>query len=353
MQSPGPHENWTPVQWLTAFVLRRTKPAYKVAAVVGMRDDGLYIIEWIAHYLALGVDNIYVYSNDNIDGSEGLLRALAAQGVITFIENRMGDGTNKDPQKKAFAHALHLLPELWQHEWVLFMDSDEFLVPDHAYDYRVDALIDDAVSRFPARAPSGICFNWVWYVSGRTYHYEPSPLLRRFQHAIERRGMKSLVRLRDIWSMHRVHFPEMAHGGFLVGSDFAPLDKFLAWKKKTEPVFGSGRLNHYWCKSFEEFSVKKARGDATSLDIWRREFGLFFTNNANETDENFQPSPEGLVVAVEAEIEKLMALPGIENLVDELRTSFPILLQRFDRDGGLRAIYENALPANPKLAQRS
>jgi len=78
--------------------------------------------------------------------------------------------------------------------------------------------------------------------------------------------MKSLVRLRGIFSMYRIHFPEMAPGGFLIRSDFTLLEKALCWnKKKLAPVFASGQLNHYWSKSFEEFSIKKLRGNACHL----------------------------------------------------------------------------------------
>ena len=38
-----------------------------------MRDEGLVILEWVAHYRALGFDTIVVYTNDNTDGSDDLL----------------------------------------------------------------------------------------------------------------------------------------------------------------------------------------------------------------------------------------------------------------------------------------
>jgi hypothetical protein len=338
---PGSHENWTPAQWLNAYMLRQTKPVHQLAAVVSMRDDGISILEWIAHYRVLGVANIFVYTNDNIDGSDELLRRLATEHVITLIENRMDGDLGGNPQRKAFGHALHLLPELWEHEWVLFADSDEFLLPHPGYGGRIGALIDDAVSRFPARAPSAICFNWLWYVSGETYAYEPKPLLRRFRHAVPRGGTKSLVRLRDIFSMHRIHFPEMAPGGFLITSDFSVLEKAKRWRKDA-PVFASGQLNHYWTKSFEEFAIKKRRGDATGLPTFQRQFEQFFSNNAAETPENFAPPPEAHVLAVEAEMARLMALPCVAACVASIHARLPEMLGRFESEGGLRRIFEQA-----------
>ncbi len=344
---PASHESWVPAQWLSSFLLRKTHAAHRAAVVVSMRDEGPYVLEWVAHYRVLGFDTIFVYANDNVDGSEGLLRELANCGVITYVENQLDKDHLHHPQKKAYAHALHLMPELWEHEWVLFADADEFLVPNESYNFQISALIDDAVSRFPERSPSAICFNWLWYVSGFNYSYEPKPLFRRFQHAVGKRGMKSLVRLRDIFSMHMIHFPEFDPEGFLVRSDFTRLEKTVGWKKTLDPVFASGQLNHYWNKSFEEFSIKKARGDAAGDRDkgWMRDFKLFFSTNAKETSDNYAPTPEALIVAVEAEMEKLAALPEVKPHLEEINRRFPKLLERFDRDGGLRAIYENTRAA--------
>jgi len=341
------HETWTPIQWLSSFVLRKATAAHRAAVVVTMRDEGIYVLEWVAHYRALGFDAIFIYSNENVDGSEGLLCELAGHGIITYFDNQLAPDLPHSPQKKAYAHALHLVPELWEYEWVLFADADEFLVPDATYGLKIHALIDDATRRYPARAPSAICFHWFWHVSGFAYAYSPTLLLRRFQHGEGKRAMKSMVRLRDVYSMHRIHFPEIGPEGFLAKSDFTVLEMASRWMKLDPPVFASGRLNHYWNKSFEEFSVKKARGDIASErdKFWKREFALFFTTNADETRDNHAPPPAALIEAVEAEMQKLASLPGVERQVAEIHRRWPLLLARFDGAGGLRSIYETTLEA--------
>ena len=104
----------------------------------------------------------FIYSNDNADGSEHLLRLLADQDILTYIENRIGKDSHSDghlrysPQVKAYGHALHLLPELWEHEWALFVDGDELLIPDERFDFKAGRVIDAAIERFPARPPSAL-----------------------------------------------------------------------------------------------------------------------------------------------------------------------------------------------------
>jgi tetratricopeptide (TPR) repeat protein len=334
------HAGWLPIQWLCSYLLRKTQIFARAAVVATMRDDGLSMLEWIAHYRVLGFDNIFIYSNDNADGSDGLLNHLASLGIITYIENRLDLTTCKNPQRKAFSHALNLLPELWEYEWALFVDSDEFLVPSERYNFRIGNLIDEVKDRFPDRAPSAICFNWLWFVSGNTYAFEPQLLLRRFQHTRDSRNMKSLVKLRDVYSMRRLHFPDIDPHGFLVRSDFTKLERTRRFAQE-KPVYASGQLNHYWSKSFEEFSIKKARGDSVKASHdFDRDFKLFFGLNGEESAHNHVPPPEALIAEIELEIKRLEALPGVKDHLANIRSTYPKLLERFDGNGGLRAIFD-------------
>jgi tetratricopeptide (TPR) repeat protein len=356
------HENWTPAQWLCAFVLRRSRPARRTAVVTAFRDEGLSILEWVAHYRVLGFDTLFIYSNDNADGSEELLRLLAGHGIVTYVENRIGVESRNDgklrysPQIKAYGHALHLLPELWEHEWALFVDGDEFLIPDERYSFEIGRVIDAAIARFPGRPPSAICFHWLSYVSS-AYAWDPRPLLRRFVHAEPRRNLKSLVLLRDTLSMQLMHFPKLVPDRFAVRANLVPLENHR-WRG-IDPVLEGGHINHYWTKSFEEFSLKKARGNAMNAAMFAEPvegnagarartksendvFAPFFSKaiNGGETSANYAPPPEALVLAVEREIERLSALPGVAAAVADIRENLPKLAARFDRQGGLRRLYE-------------
>lgn len=62
--------NWSAEQSAELEQLVAITPTKKAAVVVAMRDDGVSILEWIAHYRALGFEGIFIYSNDNNDGSD-------------------------------------------------------------------------------------------------------------------------------------------------------------------------------------------------------------------------------------------------------------------------------------------
>jgi len=329
---------WTAARWLAFLRLHPIPPSRRAAVVVTMRDDGLSALEWIAHYRVLGFEHIFVYSNDNADGSEALLRRLAAHGVITFIENVIGPDCH--PQRKAFAHALFLLPALRAYEWVFFLDSDEFFIPPPDLQPEIGAVLDRVAQRFPDHPPAAICYNWRWYVGGWRYAWAPGLLLNRFRHAIDDMLLKSLVRLSAVTSMVRLHGPLVVPGEHLALSDLSLLDPDEIFSLP-RPVYEGGQLNHYWVKSFEEFSIKKARGDALSLERndYARGFVDFFSRNERETPENFLPPPPLLVARVRAEMDRLRALPGIARHLRDIRDRLPAMLARFDSAGGLAHLY--------------
>lgn len=104
---------------------RSVEPTKKICIVTTIRNEGIYLLEWIAWYKKLGVEHFFIFSNNNDDGSDDLLKALANAGIITWISNEMG--ANVKPQAKICNYAFSTLPEILDYEWSLVVDVDEFL----------------------------------------------------------------------------------------------------------------------------------------------------------------------------------------------------------------------------------
>ncbi len=340
--------HWSLLQAINYALLLNIRPSRRSAALVTMRDDEVSILEWIAHYRALQVDHIFVYTNDNADGSDAMLSALADSDVITLVWNRTSGVVS--PQQKAYDHSLHSLHELRDYEWVLYLDSDEFLELGAQYSGSIDKLIDELEHRSPVRLPSAMGFNWHWYGSNRAFARVPGLLLERFEYAGSSHTIKCLARIADVVSMRFLHFPDLADDGFLVNSEFERVDMSKIWDPGTEK-YGGGRLRHYWCKSFEEFSVKKARGDSLARNeatqYYHRDFKLFFDWNVDENEAAFFPAPAALVADVKREIAHLLTLPGVGAASRQTDAHFLRLLARYDSAGGLKAIYDACLSSTP------
>lgn len=102
-------------------------PSSQVALVACMRNEGIFLLEWVAYHQGLGFDAIIVVTNDCTDGSDALAEALAAAGHIIHIDQTVPAGTS--PQDVGMDHAL-----IWMRShditWALHIDSDEFVLLD-------------------------------------------------------------------------------------------------------------------------------------------------------------------------------------------------------------------------------
>jgi hypothetical protein len=334
-------DSWSIPQCLNFLLLSRIRPRRRSVVVGAMRNDGIYILEWVAHYLALGFDHIIIYTNDNSDGSEQLLRLLAAHNVISLVESEIS-GT-VPPEGKAFGHALHLLHDLRDFEWALFVDSDEYFVPAPQYANSVANVLAAVTQRSSEKPASGICYDWLWFVSGMAYSRKPELLLERFQHAVPHFLTKCLARVRDVVSMRRDHFAEVKHGGVLVDSMFDPLDPSSIAPGRT-PQYGGGCINHYWPRSFEEFAIKRARGASLNLDenLYNRSFSTFFAWNGLETPQNHHRVDPALLAKVRRKIEQLETLEGVRDAAAKINLNFPHFLRSIVSNGKLRKVYETA-----------
>lgn len=102
-----------------------THPRTALAAC--MRNEGIFVLEWLAWHSLLGFDRIFVVTNDCTDGSDALLDHLAARGLLTHI--RQDVPANRAPQDAGMDHVLTACRAAGITH-VLHIDSDEFLLLD-------------------------------------------------------------------------------------------------------------------------------------------------------------------------------------------------------------------------------
>ena len=58
-----------------------------ILAVITLRNEGAFLLEWLAHHLATGVDHVLTFTNDCEDGTDALLDRLAQMGHVTHVRN--------------------------------------------------------------------------------------------------------------------------------------------------------------------------------------------------------------------------------------------------------------------------
>ena len=97
----------------------------KITAVLCVRNEGAFLLDWLAHHLACGVTHVVALSNDCQDGTDLMLDRLAQAGLVTHIRN-------EGPHDKGGIQFSRLkladrAQAVQQADWLLALDIDEFV----------------------------------------------------------------------------------------------------------------------------------------------------------------------------------------------------------------------------------
>ena len=293
------------------------KPAAVLALAAIVKNEGPYLLEWLAHHRLLGIERFFIADNDSDDGSTDLLAALAAAGLITHIAFPGTPGTA--PQLPAYRLILD------RHgaaaEWFAFIDADEFIRPLQA-----TVSLSDWLRGQPDRV-GAVVLNWAVYGSAGRDRPGRGLVQRRFplRFADQTRAnlhYKTLLR-RSAWQAlsgnpHHFHLkPGWSH----VDSAGAALVPGERPGKSPSVVWGAFRLEHYMFKSRAEFIHKKiARGRATRFDALRTEEMFEGAGNARLQD----PADDAVIRAVKREME------AMRRLIADLDPQFRDMDKRID-----------------------
>jgi Glycosyl transferase family 2 len=250
-----------------------------VALCAIVRNEIRSIIEWLAHYKALGFSEFLIYDNDSDDGTAEVLQALDDAGELVYLD--WPHAVGQRPQRLAYANARTVATA----EWLAFFDADEFLF------LREDATIQAFLARFDAGV-SAIAVNWIVFGSGGQRHYAARPVVERFTDALPalaapNHQVKAIGRRERLvgTGIHRVAL----HEGRYVNPSGEDVE-FVGLTSVTRPDVTVAALHHYAVKSLEEFQEKRLRGHANSQspDVKRARldeaFAAFDAGGVTNTD---------------------------------------------------------------------
>ena len=258
-----------------AGVFEKAQAVTRFAVLSTMKNEGAFLLEWVAHHKALGFDDLVICTNDCADGTDAMVLRLQALGLARHHET-LKAGTSI--QRAAFRQ-VRALPEVAAADWLWVCDADEFLVV-HVGDGSVSALV--------AAGSEGVeVISVPWRVFGPGGHlgYADAPVSGQFVQAerAARRGegkpvfAKSLMRDPGKVGRIGVHAPLPPEGA-------AP---YLREAPGGRPVragqpmmvrarYDVAQVNHYALRSAESFLVKCDRGrvnhvgEDMGLEYWRR-----------------------------------------------------------------------------------
>lgn len=293
----------------------------KITALTCVKNEGPFLLEWIAFNRVIGVSDFLFYSNDCTDGTDTLLDRLQEHGIVRHLPNP-AEGRNYQMEALKDAQAQ---PIVTSADWLWIADVDEFL-NIHVADGTIPALID------ACGKPACISVTFQFFANCDVDGYEDRPVIAQFPRSHNpdiwtdqtAQEVKSLIR-KDFplqyYGAHRPFFrPKLARQNWprwTDGSGRPVPEKFLTAANKRRirrfPAQGArdfATLNHYALRSLDSYLVKNDRGDVN------RENRAFDTAYWRERNDDCHEDTSILrhLPRLEVEIAALKALPGIADL---------------------------------------
>ncbi|MEP2530293.1 glycosyltransferase family 2 protein [Shimia sp.] len=286
-----------------------------VTIITCMKNEGPFILEWLAYHRAIGVKDVIVYTNDCNDGTDTFLQLLQTKGFVQHRENPF-EGTGLKPQHAALK-AGEKEPVVKNADWVISMDVDEF----------INVKVGDGTLKalFGVVGPANlISCTWRLFGNSDVHEYRDDPLMAQFTRCAPEMtrkphqawGFKTLFRNIGLFKKLGVHRPKGLNPQLWgeinwVNGSGQPLPKDMyrnAWRSTASTVgYDLVQLNHYAVRSAESFLVKRDRGRVNHVD---RDQGLaYWFRMNNNVDED--TSIQRLIPLMQAEMDRLLADPEI------------------------------------------
>jgi len=261
---------------------RKLDEYVKLTAVLCVRNEAAFLLDWLAWHRSMGVTDFVVISNECDDGTDAMLDRLAELGWLTHLRNAPPYG--KSGIQFSGLKLAQKTQAVRDADWLLVLDIDEF-VNVHVGDRTLPALVN--------ALPEATAITLTWRVFGNAgiVDYDDTPVPVQFTKAAPnqlpwpwRAAMfKTLYRNDKTYRNLGIHRPRnpvetrIADAHWFDGSGRALSE---AWS--TKRLFSDysldtrklAQLNHYPLGAMHSYVLKSDRGravhnrDSLGLDYW-------------------------------------------------------------------------------------
>lgn len=235
--------------------------------ISSVKDEGPFLLEWVAHHLVLGFDRICIATNDCRDGTDQLAAALDRAGYIRHVPNVLQPG--EIPQHAGYDR-IRMVEPIDQADWLMVLDADEFL-NIHVGNHRIGALTALAEAEIDVIALNAMCFT-----DAPEVNWQPGRICPRFVGRLRPKhkansALKCLTRhparFRGIHNHHMVGFRDAAPLHVMSGggqrsivAKGTPLVQALRASPREDITHRLAQYNHYCIKTWDSFMLRRDRG---------------------------------------------------------------------------------------------
>lgn len=209
---------------------KKDPPPYYISICAILKDEGPYIKEWVEYHRLLGVEKFYLYDNGSTDDSAQKIQELKASGInieyIRFPGERM--------QLPAYEHCRKLA--MYETKWLAIIDLDEFIQPGP--NTSLIKILKKSDGKY-----SQLLMPWMFFGSSGRISTPTGLVIESYTRRAKQchSSTKAIVNPRRMLTV-------AVHRHTMLGQSKFLTDRIL-------------RLNHYHCKSWEEYQFRATRGD--------------------------------------------------------------------------------------------
>ena len=231
----------------TYYIISNNFHNLKVCICTIGKNENLYSREFVEYYKKYGIDKIFIYDNNDIDGEkfEDSLSDYIKKGFVKIINYR---GKSK-MQYPAFNNCYNKNKQIYN--WFIFYDMDEYI---HLTNF---SNIKAFLGRESFNKCNVIYLNQVIHTDNEQIYYSNKSLFERFPNIYENGKVLTKIILRGNLSNINFTNPHVLNINFQCNS-FGKIDHLKKEEIKNEYFY----YDHFYFKSSEEYLNKLMRGDA-------------------------------------------------------------------------------------------
>ncbi len=225
-------------------------PKYYLALTAIFRDDAKYLEEWIEFYKLIGVEHFYLYNHNSNDHYMQVLEPYIKDQTIDLINLNLNTETPQEWLQLQCNAYLHITLKVKNEvEWLIIVDSDEFLFPVK------EQNLPQVLSKYDEYAALSI--NWRIFGSGNVTNLQKDDLLTEKLFLREEYSydpvVKSIVKPRYVETFINPHLPILKSGYAQITEDYKLIYGPYSYFRGDQIL----SINHYWARDWEYFTKNK------------------------------------------------------------------------------------------------
>ncbi len=293
----------------------------RTAVVSCMKNEGQFLLEWVAFYRVLGFDEILVLTNDCQDGTDAMLQYLQDIGEVTHVQNpREGD---EPPQVTGLRRAFRN-KKVRSCDWMLHCDADEFLRIDYG-----NGHIQDLLAAMPGHTDA-IAIAWMPYGHDDLAEWPGGNVIEantRRQSETDPGGFHKSLYRPNKFSAATDHMPKRPYGPVTLRNAAGTEMDAIATRTEHAKFRGNGpemmswdgaALHHYAIRADDIFMMKNARGDGMAFNNSKYflNSGFYRRFNKNEVTDT---ALHRQLPALQAKLDQYRSMPELAALEAQAR----------------------------------